>query len=700
MIARAVEPGGEKAIGSRVRRAFRWVLVALVFAVPWSAAPAAGAQSFTVSTQPALYPAFDEAVPDYVTRCTTAPVDVDVAAEQGTEVDVDGHGPRAGTFTTSVSLKEGQAFEIVATSGASSATYYVRCLPADFPTWTFQRSALPEVEWFTAAPGTGSPPPGVSPNYVAFFDTNGVPVWWTKAAERPFDFHLLTNGNVIWTQFAPSSEEHRLDGSLVRVLTAVGASINSDLHEALLLPNGNHLLIVGRVVPGFSFCGGSNRRIFDYGYQEITPGGSVVRQWFASDHIPMSEVPAAWCDTINGTTGDIYDVYHANSVEPAGNDVVLSFRHLDAVYRVSGADGSIVWKLGGTARPESLTILNDPEFGPGGGGFGGQHDARVLGDGTVTVHDNGFHAGTGPRHPPRAVRYAIDTGAGTATLIEQVTDPAGLGSAGCCGSARRLPGGDWLASWGNDNLITELTSAGARVFSLSFQSGFFSYRSHPVLPGTLSRAALREGMDAQSPRPYPRPKSAAALRLPLVPGARECLAPNRMHGEPLAFGSCAPPLGTSGYLTVGTPDANGAAANSSGFVRYRVLAGDPATPESEADVTVKVVLTDVRRKSDLEDYTGQLQVHAAVQITDRPGGATGLDTDLPATVRCNATASSTIGASCQLSSSFNAIVPGAVSEGHRANWELGEVQVFDGGASGVAGASDAGLFARPGIFIP
>ena len=66
--------------------------------------------------------------------------------------------------------------------------------------------------------------------------------------------------------------------------------------------------------------------------------------------------------------------------------------------------------------------MNDPEFTTGSG-FGGQHDARVLSDGSVTIFDNGFHSDPVLRHPPRAVRYAIDRGAGTATLLEQINDP-------------------------------------------------------------------------------------------------------------------------------------------------------------------------------------------------------------------------------------------------------------------------------------
>jgi hypothetical protein len=45
-------------------------------------------------------------------------------------------------------------------------------------------------------------------------------------------------------------------------------------------------------------------------------------------------------------------------------------------------------------------------------------------------------------------------------------------------------------------------------------------------------------------------------------------------------------------------------------------------------------------------------------------------------------------------------VPGAVREGDRAVWELGTVEVYDGGSDGVGSTSDNTLFARQGVFIP
>jgi hypothetical protein len=96
------------------------------------------------------------------------------------------------------------------------------------------------------------------------------------------------------------------------------------------------------------------------------------------------------------------------------------------------------------------------------------------------------------------VRYQIDTTAKTATLIEEVTD-AQSGLSGCCGSARKLPTGNWVMSWGGRPIVTELAPDGERQFRITLGS-VFSYRAHPLPPGIVSRQALRAGMDAQYPR--------------------------------------------------------------------------------------------------------------------------------------------------------------------------------------------------------
>jgi hypothetical protein len=125
-------------------------------------------------------------------------------------------------------------------------------------------------------------------------------------------------------------------------------------------------------------------------------------------------------------------------------------------------------------------------------------------------------------------------------------------------------------------------------------------------------------------------------------------------------------------------------------------------------VTIDFSLTDVRNKSDLSDYTGELRAESSLRITDKnntpnpggPGPGTLSDTTLGVTIPCASTPSATIGSACALSTSENALVPGTVIEGKRAVWALGQVQVYDGGADGVASTTSNTLFEDDGIFIP
>jgi hypothetical protein len=71
------------------------------------------------------------------------------------------------------------------------------------------------------------------------------------------------------------------------------------------------------------------------------------------------------------------------------------------------------------------------------------------------------------------------------------------------------------------------------------------------------------------------------------------------------------------------------------------------------------------------------------------------------TVPCTATPSATTGSSCNLSTSFDALIPGVAEEGMRAIWQLGQTQVYDGGADGLASTqSDNALFMTQGVFVP
>ena len=202
---------------------------------------------------------------------------------------------------------------------------------------------------------------------------------------------------------------------------------------------------------------------------------------------------------------------------------------------------------------------------------------------------------------------------------------------------------------------------------------------------------------------YARPKSANPVRVSLVPAYRECAAPNREHGPPLAFGSCAPPEPGSSHLMVGVGDGHPAPARSTGFVRLKVT---PGVPGGEDDTTgrLRVSLTNVMRASDLSEYTGELRASVGVRITDREGAVSQTVQDLPLelSVPCLPTPDAPGMASvCDLGTDLDAVLPGATPEGTRAIWQLDRVKVYDGGPDEDADTpSDNSLFAVQGVFVP
>jgi hypothetical protein len=206
---------------------------------------------------------------------------------------------------------------------------------------------------------------------------------------------------------------------------------------------------------------------------------------------------------------------------------------------------------------------------------------------------------------------------------------------------------------------------------------------------------------------FPRPKGASPTRVSLVPAFNQCTSGNRSHGAPLSYGSCNPPVQSSSLLTIGSPDANAAGANFSGFARFIVVVGNAATEADEADVKVVVSATDVRNRPALTDYAGSVSMRTFLTITDQLNAeevpATGTTQAIPyqATVPCTTTPTiTTSGSTCNLNTTADALVPGTVVENRRMNWQLGQIEVRDAGVNTVPGDGDDNAFLRQGVFVP
>ena len=471
--------------GSRAGRRGSWFAPALV-AVAALALLGFGSTPATAKIElraTGLAPGFRAAIRDYTVPCVErtrlvvrAPGTADARIARGEWFE------RSRERT--VQLIEGQAIKVAKRSRGEVVTYSIRCLPTGFPVIDFTRRSEPHYDHYVLAPNGVL----VSP-YAVIVSAWGVPVWWQS--DSAVQDAKVIDGNVVWAtdweglpfNTSPrAAYEFRDPGSaLVRRLQAVGTT--TDFHDLQPTDDGNYLLLSYRLRSGVdasAYNGDADATVYDGVVQKVSPDGRLLWEWSTQGHIGLAET-GRWWTTLN----EPYDIVHINAVEPLpGGDILISLRHTDAVYRVDGATGQVDWKLGGTPIEQSLAVLDDPYADQP---LGAQHDVRYLGDGVISIFDNGTDLG----RAPRAIRYRID--GGSASLIDELTEPLAPDSR-CCGSARYSKG-HWLVSWGGEPLVSEFGRNGRRTFKLELGDGAFSYRALGVQG--LGRRELRAGMNAQ-----------------------------------------------------------------------------------------------------------------------------------------------------------------------------------------------------------
>lgn len=460
-----------------------------------------------LSASPSLYPAFSWNQRDYVVRCqaTRGTPRARLKLPRSWQARVGTSAFRGGTVWAGLNDGSGAGTNVVIRRpGAGSAGFRIRCLPKDFPRFKFRRYA---------AGGPRLTFAQVGGNYAVFFDRAGTPVWWMKNSIPPLYPQVLRNGTLSWlvrdggTNRRTAGDKGRfawgirsLDGKLIRKVRGSNR-LYTDAHELMLLRNGNYLLDTFPRDRGLDLrpFGGPARAVGRGNQiQEVTPRGRLVWKWNAGSHFDLAETGRWWKMILSRRQP--LDYLHFNSAEPVGDDMIMSFRHLDAVYKIDRATGKIIWKLGGTPTEEQLEVLNDPH---GDFPFGGQHDARVNKQGILSVFDNA----TNLKRRPRVVRYRIDGAARTATMVSSFSDRL-VPLSTCCGSARELPNGQWLVNWGGlgsirkpgiHNMIGAYSRKGKPIFRL-WTYDKHMYRAQPVTGPFPSLVRLRQAMDSRHAR--------------------------------------------------------------------------------------------------------------------------------------------------------------------------------------------------------
>jgi hypothetical protein len=323
--------------------------------------------------------------------------------------------------------------------------------------------------------GTGAPPPGylltdlTVPNgdgtvFAVAFDRSGAIRWYrgfqadpgehALAAEQQADGHftLFVGSSRGWEPVAGRYYEFTAAGDSLAMYTA-GASFYTDPHDLLLRSDGSGdraAYLFGydlRSVDLTSLGGSANQLVAGHVILRQSASGAVQFQWSAWDHFTLAEWVGRPPNLAQLTS---IDFDHPNSIEldPAGNYIV-SFASLTQIVNIDAGTGAMRWRFGG--QQNQFTLVGDPL-----GGFGIQHDVRLLPDGDLLVFDNGnFH------NPPesRVVEYRLDAQAMTATLVWQYRHSPPVFTP-FVGSAQRYQNGRTLVGFAAAGLMTEVGADG------------------------------------------------------------------------------------------------------------------------------------------------------------------------------------------------------------------------------------------------
>jgi hypothetical protein len=445
-----------------------------------------------------MYPAFDPAIDRYAlttSALTLGTVDVAATPGPGETVTIDG-----GSATHLTGVQPGQRVTVAFSGGTSPHTYTVVYLPAGFPKLNVTggaRASFPAVE-----PGLIALTPNTfaagSVDSEAIVDRNGVPVY---VAQSPFAADLKQQPNGEITVSRPTLLSLPNTGySLVTLDDQFAESArrdvaspltNTDMHDSIRLADGSTVLI------GYEPRGDCGTGFLDATIQKQDPAGQVVFEWTSEglEGEALNAIPwpiGALCQRS--------DYAHINSVVSVEDgDIIASFRHLSAAYRIATvahdpyAKGEIIWKLGG--RDSTFAFVDDPFPG----GPCAQHTVSELTNGHILVFDNGTDGlcvnpadptgGPIDRGATRVTEYALDLSATpqpTATLAWSYS-PAERYSE-FAGSARRLPRGNTLVDWASERraLATEVDAHGNTVWELKAadppagQERYASYRAELI----------------------------------------------------------------------------------------------------------------------------------------------------------------------------------------------------------------------------
>lgn len=309
---------------------------------------------------------------------------------------------------------------LVLFSNKSNAQQFNRPVPNALFPYEYVNNGLDDTGYFLMTPqklyiSQGAPDYKVP--YSALIDSDGYICWYDKG--QNIDFKFYQESNLYSYTFISSNGVQTviLDNNFNSLDTISSVNTSQDVHDIQIADNGNWLLTTIYFdtvdLSAYTFNGvqGSITTVIKGGgVQEIDGSGNLIFDWNSNDYIFPTETYDFY-----GYSDNVFDYCHINAIEEDDDGhILISFRHLNAVYKINRLTGSVIWKLGGNSS--DFTFLGD-------NGFSGQHDIRKLQNGNYSLFNNG---NMDIPQITRGLEYQLDTINWTATLISEYIHPTNL----------------------------------------------------------------------------------------------------------------------------------------------------------------------------------------------------------------------------------------------------------------------------------
>ena len=457
-----------------------------------------------------LYPNFTPQGSDYALRqCAGEHITFNFSLAKGAKLTLDGKISKSARISKKLSVDQLLTFK--ATLGKLTRTWYIRCLPTDFPKLNVTQHQKSPNALYMLSTGQRTDPSRwqIKSPYYVILDQRGAPIWYMRGSGTPAIIERANNGNILTSagpngispsyaaRGEPAFVETTLEGTVVREHgTPYDEPI--DGHSLQVLPNGNMLMLSVPIKTGVDLSGDfaqlhpldvgggglngcdvtnvKNASVAYPAIKELSPTGEVLWSWNSWEHLDNGEsiLPALANIDYQGGVNCVVDLFHGvtASQSPDGKTIILTARFASATWGIDKNTGLVKWKIGGVPTPQSLEIIGDPygKYGPRG-----HHGGVIDSKGRLLLFDNRRDI----LETSRGVVYQINLEKMEATYLLGLEPPqmpcSKIDTEFVCSSysmgfGQFTPSGGALVTWGykpfNTNVATEFDVNGKPVLSI------------------------------------------------------------------------------------------------------------------------------------------------------------------------------------------------------------------------------------------